>query len=120
MIEIKSTIWKSWREEPDSVERIVADLKKHVLDPRFEGFIDGMPKWIYKEDEEKYKGCVVICGNFWEYSGVFHLITDEAEIVKRIGEAIAENMARPEFKAAKKEWEEEVRKNRARFMKRVS
>jgi hypothetical protein len=104
----------------DSVERILKDMSEHTLDPTFEDhgdFVDRNPEWDDPSIAKKYAGCTVIWGNFWDYSGVFNIITDDQSLIDRISEAVKNNKQRPEYAAARKEVERLRREERERMVK---
>lgn len=107
MIEIRSQSLDHahpWLFVKDTADTILRDLQQYVLDPAFElygGFINRAPQWQKPEDSEKYRGCVVIRGNFLTYSHAFCLITDDKELIESLCTAIKENQARSEYRSAR-------------------
>lgn len=90
---------------PEEVERIVANCEQYTLDPTFEAygnFADIRPEWV-GEAAKKYAGCVNFWGNFYDFSGVFNIITNNAAVISRLTEAIRRNQATAEYAAAKAE-----------------
>lgn len=104
-----------WCAEPDTLDRILGDLEKHTLSPELGafGFIDRSPQWIRPADAERYAGCAHVLGNFDSYSGVFEVITDDADVIERLSAAIARNMATPEYAEAKRRYEQERAERKA-------
>lgn len=104
-----------WCTVPDTLDRIIGDLDKHTLSPEIGafGFIDRSPEWIRPSDAERYAGCTRILGNFDGYSGVFEVITDDADVIERLSAAIARNMATPAYAEAKMRHEKECEERKA-------
>jgi len=123
MTEILSTTRshdRPWQPIPDSVERILLDMEAHTLDPTFEDFgdfVDRSPEWEAKDTAKKYAGCTVIWGNFYDYSGVFEVITDDQTLIGRFTDAVARNKLKPEYKAAKLEIERRRREEKESMIK---
>ena len=104
-----------WFEEPDTLDRILCDLEMETLDPALGafGFVDRTPKWLSPSDAERWAGCTHILGNFVGYSGVFEVITDDADVIERLSAAIARNMATPAYAEAKMRHEKECEERKA-------
>jgi hypothetical protein len=105
-------------QEPDTIEELLNALNRYTLDPTFEkygNFVNSDPVWLKPEVAEKYKGCTVIFGNFIDCSHVFRIVTDDAEIIAALSEAIERNKETAEYKTFKKElFDSEQKKLEAR------
>jgi glutamate synthase domain-containing protein 2 len=116
IIKLNGSKW--YGQQPDTIEVLLDVLGREPLDPTFESygnFVNHNPVFLHKEAKEKYKGCTTISGNFMEYSHVFSIITDDAELIEKLETAIRKNQATPEYKAFKTQIAEaEQRKNKAR------
>ena len=77
---------------PDSeIQRIIDNCERYTLDPTFEdygNFIDLNPGWLGSA-AKKYAGCVEIWGNFYDFSGVFRVITNDAAVISRLDPPIS-------------------------------
>lgn len=94
----------SWKREPDTIERILRYLDTYALDPVFEAygnFVDASPEWLDPELARKYAGCTRFWGNFYSVSGVFDVITNDGEIIKRLTAAIRNNQRSAAYASAK-------------------
>jgi len=94
----------SFEEQLATIEELKEILKNNTLDPVFEqygNFVDRAPKWDNPESSKQFKGCASIFGNFLTLSHVFHIITDDEQIIGEIEALVAENKKRPEYQAAK-------------------
>jgi hypothetical protein len=102
MLKINSNGSKWYGQEPGTLDELREALRNHTLDPFFEkNFINRNPYWQDPELNEQNKGCTVIAGNFLTLSHVFHIVTDEEEIIGEFEALINENKLRPEYLAAK-------------------
>lgn len=66
-----------------TIEHIKSLLEKYTLD-KDAGCLNLNPHFLKKEDEEKYKGCASIWGNFVEYSNAFSIYTDDKKIINEM------------------------------------
>ena len=93
-------------EQSKIISELKENLKNNTLNPVFElygNFVNRAPKWIYPESSERFKGCTSIFGNFLTLSHVFHIMTDDEQLIGELEELVAENKKRPEYQTAKAE-----------------
>lgn len=96
----------SWRREPDTINRILRYLENYSLDQIFENygnFIDPNPEWLNPETAQKYAGCTRFWGNFYSISGVFDVITNDADVIRRLTTAIRRNQGSAAYASTKAE-----------------
>lgn len=106
IVDILSTKPGSWRREPDTIDRILQYLENYTLDPTFENygnFVDSNPEWLAPEWARKYAGCTRFWGNFYSVSGVFDVITNDADVIRRLTTAIRRNQGSAAYASAKAE-----------------
>lgn len=123
MLEIKSNGNKwigtdtPWRTvEPETIEALVEVLKQYPLDPSFEkygNFIDHNPQFIKPAAQAKYAGCTAFFGNFYTYSHVFRIYTDEPEVIEMLSTAIRANLSTKEYRQAREEYKQAEEKREA-------
>lgn len=104
IVDILSTKPGSWSREPDTIERILRYLENYTLDPAFESygnFVDSNPEWLAPEWARKYAGCTRFWGNFYSVSGVFDVITNDADVIRRLTTAIRRNQGSAAYASAK-------------------
>lgn len=109
--------------KPGTMEDLKEALVKYTLDPRFEehgNFINNNPHWLKPELQEKYNNCTVIFGNFFNYSHVFNIITDDEKLISDITELVEINKSTELYKQAKLEYENEKRMYEENRMMRLS
>ena len=76
---------------PESIEALLARLKSNTLDPTFEE---------YGNFVETENGITSFFGNFFDYSHVFQIETDDAELSGRLTQAIRANQATQAYRIA--------------------
>lgn len=104
-------------EEPDNLDSLFKMLETFPLrrDFGFSYFVQEHPIYVSQSWRDEYEGKniahyvasveqppagqVHFGGNFYGYSHVFSIKTDEPELIKRLKDAIIENMKRPDFLA---------------------
>jgi len=107
MLEIQSNGSKWNGQEPDSINELIQVLNNYSLDPTFEdygNFVNNNPEWLKKEATEKYQGCTKFFGNFSPISHVFNIITDDAEIIEALTEAINNNKSTEDYHGLRQEF----------------
>ena len=85
-------------EQPDNIEKLFERLETEPLDPRFEelgSFVIANPEMLRKgetmNDFYGSPGWVQFFGNFARISAVFGIHTNDADLIKRLIEAIRKN-----------------------------
>lgn len=86
---------KSYKEQPDSIDKLLEALDTYTLDPRFERYAD---KFISKDQET---GTTRFFGSFVDVQRVFDLRTDERGLVDRLTAAIQKNRSTDFYKQAR-------------------
>ena len=79
------------------IETLFARLESDTLDPTFEAFgnfitTDGLPPRMTD-----------FFGNFWTYSHVFNVVTDDPDLINRLSTAIRTNQSTDAYKKARAE-----------------
>jgi len=107
IIDIRSNGSKWYGQLPDSIDILMETLDKYTLDPTFEDFGNFIYPFIpakgWNSENEKYKGCTCISGNFLTYSHVFSIITNDNETIEKLSSLIRNNQQREEYKETKNE-----------------
>lgn len=87
------------------LDRIFESLSTYALEPRIEHFSGG---FMYRDDvdavcsDNNVDGGVLFAGNFAEFSHSFGLVTNDAQLIGRLSEAIKRNMATEEYADARR------------------
>lgn len=92
---------------PDDIQVLLEVLAKDVLDPSFEQYhcyepvpFDPLLKERGEESARKYLpwvGAATFSGNFLTVSHVFHIITQDQQVIETLQEAIRRNLEKPEY-----------------------
>lgn len=113
MLEIKSNGSKWYGEALDTIDQLIEVMASYPLDPVFEKYGNYVfpfrPSQGWNTKNEHYKGCTCFFGNFYTYSHVFNIITDEPEVIEHITAAIRANQATEAYKQARTEHEDAER-----------
>jgi hypothetical protein len=83
------------------IEALFARLASHTLDRTFEAYGDFIQNALINERGEQLgpPGAVGFFGNFFDYSHVFNIWTDDADLIARLSAAVAANKASAAYRA---------------------
>ncbi|EHK77705.1 hypothetical protein SM0020_12295 [Sinorhizobium meliloti CCNWSX0020] len=78
------------------IEALFDRLLTHTLDRTFEAYGNFIMRdeWV---ETQHGKGAASFFGNFYDYSHVFNIITDDAELIERLTAAIEANKAKSSY-----------------------
>lgn len=102
---------------PITLESLIEDLQTYALDPVFEkygNFITEYNPKQWTDDNSKYKGYKHIFGNFFSYSNVFRILTNDEQVIDRLTVLIRQNQTMSNYHAAKLETERYEREKKER------
>lgn len=80
-------------EIPDDLPKLLETLSDYPLDRTFEEY----GNFVYDVDEIRGPGFIRFWGNFFSYSHVFSIDTDDPEVIKTLTTAIRKNQQRPDY-----------------------
>ena len=106
MIEILSNGSKWTGEPPDPVDKLIEVLVKYPLDRTFElygnFYINSSIDWVVdpktgRKYYDDFPNAVRFFGNFFNFSHVFDIVTDESDIITKLLAAIRTNQMREDY-----------------------
>ena len=107
MINIISNGSKWAGEEPDTIDVLLKRLEEYTLDPVFGEFMTLLDN-----------GKIMFFGNFFDYSHVFRIETDDSEICEKLTNAIVKNTMTDKYLEAADIRSEQDRELKERFRTR--
>jgi hypothetical protein len=109
MIQIISNGSKWADDPPDEIETLLKRLEEYTLDPTFERY----GNFIFSP-ETGDDWTLEFFGNFFDFSHVFSIITNETEIIEKLTTAIRKNQASEKYRLAKIKTDEHDAERRKR------
>ena len=91
MLEIQSNGSKWAGQEPDNIEVLLEMLAKEPLDRTYEDCFYYPLEDDFRKRHNYPEGTIAFSGNFFKYSHVFNIRTDELSIIKQLTQAIEAN-----------------------------
>lgn len=92
-------------EQPDSIDQLMEVLSEQPLDKTFElygNFYDETPEWKTNPQTgvraySEHPNVVNFFGNFYAFSHVFNIVTDDQEVIEKLLPAIRANQRRSDY-----------------------